>query len=138
MTSSLCVIYMLSIFTMCNCRALLLDDEGDIDSDTEQELATHFFIPVELSFKYILRALKDNEQDLRPTDFQTFEKSPTSNTEVVHQVFKKMNDENQETKRKIFWQPLGYMPASARAHNSQSTTTGNGNQGSSSNVFRYG
>ncbi|GFR72530.1 bradykinin-like neuropeptide precursor [Elysia marginata] len=42
-------------------------------------------------------------------------------------------------KRKMFWQPLGYMPASARAQHSKNSGGGrNSPQENGSNVFRYG
>ncbi|KAK3762545.1 hypothetical protein RRG08_006969 [Elysia crispata] len=61
---------------------------------------------------------------------------PLSAAEIVREpfVFNGM-------KRKMFWQPLGYMPASARAQNSGGKG-GNGGRNSAqdngSNVFRYG
>lgn len=41
-------------------------------------------------------------------------------------------------KRKMFWQPLGYMPASARAHNNVPEVVSENSQDSGTNVFRYG
>lgn len=143
MTPAISVLFKVAIFTLvsaCFCRPSLYDGDEDLLAYySEQEPSRRFYLPVEVSYDAILNALRAHSQPSRLSE-SAVEKRFSSNTEILGSFLPKVDDdaEMRGMKRKMFWQPLGYLPASVRAHNNPSGSTTNGNQGSSANVFRYG
>ncbi|RUS91707.1 hypothetical protein EGW08_000533 [Elysia chlorotica] len=109
-----------------------------------------FYLPIEIAPAALVGAFKAHARNMDgdaledPLDFIQQKRTtssvevaePLSAAEIVQHpfVFNGM-------KRKMFWQPLGYMPASARAQNNAGKTANTGrssNQDTGSNVFRYG
>uniref|UniRef100_A0A0B6ZWN4 Uncharacterized protein n=1 Tax=Arion vulgaris TaxID=1028688 RepID=A0A0B6ZWN4_9EUPU len=136
MTSSINVLFkvvLLTFIPLCSCRPPLFETDDDAAFVSEQDSPKHLYLPVEIPFDSLLAALRAQSSHL-------FEKRSSLANEILSPYIPKTEDsvETRGLKRKMFWQPLGYLPASVRAHNSPAGSTGNDNQGSSSNVFRYG
>ncbi|BFZ06009.1 hypothetical protein BsWGS_09048 [Bradybaena similaris] len=129
---------LLSLLAVCCCRPSALQGEDSASYNLDEDM----YMRVSMSCSAILGALKAQAQNLLPPDYKTTEKRTVASTDSVNELFPNADNDNgveiAGIKRRIFWQPLGYMPAAARANNGLPATAGNGNQGISSSVFRYG
>jgi hypothetical protein len=135
MTSSIHVLIKVALLTfipLCSCRTRFYDNDDDVTYVPESESPKHVYLPIEIPYEALFNALR------QPT--HNFEKRGNSGSEILAPFMPKMDEgtELKGMKRKMFWQPLGYLPASVRAHNNPVGSSGTDTQGSSSNVFRYG
>ncbi|CAG5130125.1 unnamed protein product [Candidula unifasciata] len=123
----------LALIAVCCCRPSSFRAEDSVNYDTLQDS----YLPNSMSLGAILEALKEH---ILLSDYKTMEKRTMINTENLDLSFPNTVEDAQIAgmKRRIFWQPLGYMPAAARAHNGPLDAAGRGNKSVSSNVFRYG
>lgn len=128
---------LLAFVPLCYSRPSLLDGDDDAGYFLDQESPRRFYVPVEVPFDTLLGALRAHTQSAHQPN-AALDKRAAS--EILGSILPKMDDDAdlRGMKRKMFWQPLGYLPASVRAHNSPTGSTGSENQASSSNVFRYG
>lgn len=136
-----CIIFLmklLSLLAVCCCRPSSLQGEDNVSYNVDEDM----YMRVSMSCSAILGALKAQAQNLLPPDYKTTEKRTVASTDSLDELFPNTDTdtgvEMAGIKRRIFWQPLGYMPAAARANNGLAATAGNENQGISSSVFRYG
>lgn len=134
-----CAIFLMTFFAffaVSICRPSSLRGDDSINYDPEQES----YLPTGISCNAILDALKERPSNLLPSDYKTTEKRTAAIAEGLDGSFPDTDSDDRIAgiKRRIFWQPLGYMPAAARAHNGPIDAALRANQGVSSNVFRYG
>ncbi|GFN92945.1 hypothetical protein PoB_001945100 [Plakobranchus ocellatus] len=113
-----------------------------------------FYLPIDIAPAALAGALKAHMRNTNGNDIGGDAESPydllqqkrtTSSLEMFEPPTADAHQQDlpyfSGIKRKMFWQPLGYMPASARAHHSNNkngAANRNSAQDNGSNVFRYG
>ncbi|CAG5125567.1 unnamed protein product [Candidula unifasciata] len=136
--NTLVKLVLLALIPLCYSRPSLLDGEDDPGYIQDQESPRRFYVPVEVPLDAIFSSLRAHTQSLHQSS-PLLDKRAASGSEGIGSILPKMDEDAdlRGMKRKMFWQPLGYLPASVRAHNSPTGSSASENQASSS-VFRYG
>ncbi|CAL1534285.1 unnamed protein product [Lymnaea stagnalis] len=123
-----------AILSACACAPPTFDPEDDLSDYPDQEKRPSG-PPVEFTLDTILGVLRAHAHTLRQLESAVFEQKKLSALTSARY------DEDAPMigiKRKRYWQPLGYLPASIRIqHNNQGLAKPDA-QDTGSNVFRYG
>ncbi|CAL1536709.1 unnamed protein product [Lymnaea stagnalis] len=137
MTSShvTCAIVLVTILSACTCPSLTFDLEEQLDDTRDKERRA--YIPAELTQDTILDVLKAHALTLQQLESAISDQKRTS-AAGAFPARPGGDFPMRGMKRKMFWQPLGYLPASARAQNISPGQPKPDNQETGSNVFRYG
>ncbi|KAH9498949.1 Bradykinin-like neuropeptide [Bulinus truncatus] len=131
MTSSSSVYYVI-FFTVClSCFVATFELEEDLNDYPDQEKRT--YTASDASLEAILNILKSHAQSLRQLESTIYEQKRSG-------FRTRLGDELNfgGVKRRMVWQPLGYLPASARVQHGSQGAPRQEIQDSGSSVFRYG
>lgn len=120
------------------CRSSAFESEEEIN-DFQDDLPKRSF-PGDASSDPLLLALRAHAHSLRQLESAILEQKRSLTSGQYSSFPFRFDDETgfRGMKRKSYWNPLGYLPASARVQNSNPGTVRPDNGESGASAFRYG
>ena len=109
----------------------------DVDYDTDVDVQPfHRSSDADIFYRYLNSLLLDNlsKMDRRMSgNFGSFTSMKSSKRVPIDEERR-----NGPQKRKVFWQPLGYLPAGIHPNGNQGPAAGGNGNGRGGQIFRYG